>query len=373
MSDTDGISQLIALYTTGLQATWLFLGADALLVYDFILTFDQEVNLFWHRKVTGATVLFLGTRYMAILTVITGLLSFATVSNHVFVPCTGLVRAQAAVEMCQYPFWAAFSALRALALSGMNWALGAVVFIMALAPFIVNVWSVINEHLSGANDPIFGCGAIEAVTLKSRIIGMSTLAIRHKLNWNLVLITWTTWAKGRGRSISGLVPTLSDVLMYNGTMYFLILSICNTIHLVLTLVSIVSPFENTSIVTGLTDPLTAILVWRYLLALQRANQGALVNGTQSAYDADEAPDGAGTGRDTLRFASVVIGSIGESLVGGDEDEESYPDSTLEYEDTSREADEKDEPKLEQEAALAEASTVPGLASGTNDIGDVYIV
>lgn len=79
-----------------------------------------------------------------------------------------------------YPRRLAFSALRAIALSGMNWSLGILVFVMGLTPFIVNIvsagivcynvasfmilyrkWEAFGEHLSGANDPYFGCGAVE--------------------------------------------------------------------------------------------------------------------------------------------------------------------------------------------------------------------
>ena len=37
------------------------------LVYDHLLTFDREVELFWKRKFTGATALFLLNRYILVL------------------------------------------------------------------------------------------------------------------------------------------------------------------------------------------------------------------------------------------------------------------------------------------------------------------
>ena len=32
-------------------------------IYDYVLTFVQEVQLIWHRRITGATVLFVLNRY----------------------------------------------------------------------------------------------------------------------------------------------------------------------------------------------------------------------------------------------------------------------------------------------------------------------
>ena len=38
--------------------------ATAMLFYDFTLTFDREVNLFWSKKFTGASALFFFIRYL---------------------------------------------------------------------------------------------------------------------------------------------------------------------------------------------------------------------------------------------------------------------------------------------------------------------
>ncbi len=40
----------------------------AFVVYEYIITFDREVSLFWRRRFTGATLLFLLNRYITLLT-----------------------------------------------------------------------------------------------------------------------------------------------------------------------------------------------------------------------------------------------------------------------------------------------------------------
>ena len=39
----------------------------ALVFYDYVITLDHEINLFWKRKFTGATILFLLNRYLLVL------------------------------------------------------------------------------------------------------------------------------------------------------------------------------------------------------------------------------------------------------------------------------------------------------------------
>lgn len=40
---------------------------SVLVAYDCIITFDREVEAIWSRKMTGASVLFVVNRYLAIL------------------------------------------------------------------------------------------------------------------------------------------------------------------------------------------------------------------------------------------------------------------------------------------------------------------
>ncbi|OJT04662.1 hypothetical protein TRAPUB_4598, partial [Trametes pubescens] len=58
-------------------------GVVALLVYEYIITLDQELGLFWRRKKTGATVLFLSNRYITLLCfAVLGAATFAPMSDH---------------------------------------------------------------------------------------------------------------------------------------------------------------------------------------------------------------------------------------------------------------------------------------------------
>ena len=49
-----------------------------LLFYDYILTFDKEVGLFWKKKISGASLLFFCNRYLTLLTQMFDMVQFTT-------------------------------------------------------------------------------------------------------------------------------------------------------------------------------------------------------------------------------------------------------------------------------------------------------
>lgn len=49
-----------------------------LLFYDYILTFDKEVGLFWKKRISGASLLFFCNRYLTLLTQMFDMMQFTT-------------------------------------------------------------------------------------------------------------------------------------------------------------------------------------------------------------------------------------------------------------------------------------------------------
>ncbi|KAL1938190.1 hypothetical protein VTO73DRAFT_11834 [Trametes versicolor] len=92
---------------------------------------------------------------------------------------------------------------------------------------------------------------------------------------------------------------------------------------------VVTPLQLVSLVAVLTDPLTAVLTCRFLLALQSANQQALRQGSQATGEDDQRGGGS-----TLQFASRVVGSMAASIPArhefdefeNEESEEGVPDA-----------------------------------------------
>ncbi|OJT13697.1 hypothetical protein TRAPUB_9796 [Trametes pubescens] len=127
------------------QEDLLEMAAIALIAYEYIITFDQEVALFWRRKATGATALFFGTRYI-------GLLTYSFLGAATYAPMS----------------------------DKMNYFLAFAVFIFALGPFVINLHTI-SLGLVGTNIQPFGCGGGADLTQALAIILTTVLTCRFLL------------------------------------------------------------------------------------------------------------------------------------------------------------------------------------------------
>ncbi|RPD54511.1 hypothetical protein L227DRAFT_657568 [Lentinus tigrinus ALCF2SS1-6] len=201
------------------------IAAMAFIAYEYLLTWDQEVNLFWRRKFTGASVLFFLNRYILLL-------------------------------FCEM-------------YGGATFTLGAIQYF---------VWADLL----------------------------------------LVVVTWYTL--GRGRRTTGIKAdgmTLAHILLRDGTIYFTVLFVLNCLHLTFAMLSFEFVFQTGSYITLFTNPLTAVIVSRFLLNLQAANQRAI------AHDSDPYLVSRPSG--TLVFERV-LGSLATGTVSVGEDYMTESDS-----------------------------------------------
>ncbi|KAI0675622.1 hypothetical protein C8Q78DRAFT_1074627 [Trametes maxima] len=268
----------------------------AMLAYDYLITLNEEIKLFWRRKTTGASVLFFIIRYAALLnyTILNPALS-ANISD---------VR-------CDYPYipWAAFSALRVLALTGMRWPLALLVFVLALGPSAVNFAAFKISALTGANVLTVGCqGEDSATALQGEMYAaMCVLALVHTIPscaqlvcpvagvsrtslaiadvLVIVVTVATTWRRGFGQLERSGKASLKEVLLYNDSekwsapiqddssnQAYSVLFVLNLASVVLTHLSIGEISQRASYITLFSEPLTAMFISRFLLDLQSANR-----------------------------------------------------------------------------------------------------
>ncbi|KAI0794569.1 hypothetical protein C8Q74DRAFT_1194805 [Fomes fomentarius] len=52
--------------------------SSVLLIYDILVTFDHEINLFWSGRMTGARILFFANRYISLFWNVLGLIGIVT-------------------------------------------------------------------------------------------------------------------------------------------------------------------------------------------------------------------------------------------------------------------------------------------------------
>ncbi|KAM5541444.1 hypothetical protein V8D89_004998 [Ganoderma adspersum] len=133
----------------------------------------------------------------------------------------------------------------------------------------------------------------------------------------LICITWSTLSRRRGLGTGEFKMTFSSVLLRDGTIYFVVLLILNCLHLTLTLLAYNPAFQDASYLPSFTEPITTILVSRFLLDLQYANHksvGIACSESSAHHDSHSRADGSGSV--SLTFERFV-GSMGTSIAPGD--------------------------------------------------------
>ncbi|TBU21643.1 hypothetical protein BD311DRAFT_221169 [Dichomitus squalens] len=124
-------------------------------------------------------------------------------------------------------------------------------------------------------------------------------------------VTWATLARRHDiRHLNIVKGSLSSILLVDGTVYFLILAVLNSLHLAFTLLALaVEALAPTSVITNFTIPLSSVLVSRFLLHLQSTSLqsvGSVAFSQAFSMDLDH----------SLIFEGVV-GSLGASITRDD--------------------------------------------------------
>ncbi|TFK87320.1 hypothetical protein K466DRAFT_565440 [Polyporus arcularius HHB13444] len=224
--------------------------------------------------------------------------------------CNLLVKVGNGLVFTQYLTWATFSGMRALALSR-NWYTAVPIFGLSVVAFGVNM-AHFGLGMFGTNDPILGC--VPEIPITAEEAKKLTILVRTCLMTSdvcLTIITWVGIPRYGGNVEAIRASSLSNILMRNGLIYFAVLFVLNSLHLAFTLISFVRAYSPTSYLTIFTEPITAVLVSRFLLDLQAASRKTVRMDPE-----DPLYISTVSLADTLTFARV-IGSLGESIVAGE--------------------------------------------------------
>ncbi|RDX51355.1 hypothetical protein OH76DRAFT_1401672 [Lentinus brumalis] len=307
--DSDA-AEIVSEYAGLITNAYCAIGASVFFCWEYCITFNDEVELFWKRGFSGATALFLVNRYVVLTVNILNLIGYATLSDQ---SCSLLARAAYAMTCLQYVIWAAFSCLRTFALSK-SYPVALLVFLLSSVSVGVD-FSDFRFDLVGVNIPLLGCTATTTVStdlFKKYVIIVRTCLIAADLI--LIYVTWYTLGR---KAFSNSHHSFVGVLLQDGTIYFMVLLLLNILHLVFTMLAIDTPLQGASNVSSFTEPVTATLVSRFLIHLQAANRRTLHIDTDNYADRGATFSSLGT----LVFDRVV-GPMESTLSHGDADDSS---------------------------------------------------
>jgi len=273
-----------------------------LLLHEYTITIGQEVELIWWRRWTGPSVLFILNRFSMALQV-TAFVNHMFANGAILQNCKfGQVWVGTAVVFSAI-IWAAFSALRVYALGGQSWILAMLVWIPAMFSPVAYLGDVINVRYTQFQlaDNVVFCDTIGNWSLKSTLRG--EIAVRASsifVDVVILLVTWwKTYATTRMAREANLEKSLSQLLLRDGTLYFLGLLILNIGTLTYYLVTgIVSSLET------IMDSIQSIIVARFLLNLR--GMGSQQNDTAGALT-------GGSRFSSVHFAPRAVGNIGGEL------------------------------------------------------------
>ncbi|RPD78572.1 hypothetical protein L226DRAFT_610463 [Lentinus tigrinus ALCF2SS1-7] len=303
------LARTIEIYGIVQDEKYVYSASTAVLVYDILLTMDREVKLFWTGQFSGATIVYVAVRSMGLLVNILGFGTHIPTLDQK--SCDAVTKAWDALEALEYLPSAVFSGMRAFALTR-RWYWGALIFVLALSPVAVNLTDLII-YTFGAAWPVIGC-YMATRPMKTWIHTLVLVLSRAPLitaDILLIIITLRTLRYGSGAFLNAVRVrkrrSLSDVMLWNGMLYFVAITILNILVLVLN----VGGTETSGVagwVGAFAPPLNTILISRFLLDLQEANSQDVGLAGDDTYLFTESIVSVGT----LNFPRV-FGSIGSTI------------------------------------------------------------
>ncbi|KAI0653342.1 hypothetical protein C8Q70DRAFT_927948 [Cubamyces menziesii] len=256
--DASYAQEIVAAYPRLLTENYCIIASSALLWFDFALTLPTEYRRIWKRRFTGATIVYLFTRYIAVIERIFFVLEVLVWNSsdkaNSAARCGGITHTDDTLLFLNYLAFSAFTCLRVYGVWGRDWKPLLVVLPLTLVKPLCSIYEA-TRYIPVQAGPPFGCVYIYTLSdsLLSKYVHFSatTKATTIAADGILIVLTWIkTFGIKRDSMQAGVRAPLATLLLRDGTAYFLVL-------LVIQLVTIISNKVSPSC------SLTIWLVWPY--------------------------------------------------------------------------------------------------------------
>ncbi|KAI0645031.1 hypothetical protein C8Q79DRAFT_912048 [Trametes meyenii] len=266
--DSQYAAEILADYPRLLTENYCIIASSALLWFDFALTFPTECRRIWNRKFTGATVVYLLTRYIAVVERIFFVLEVLVwrSTDQVCVSlCGGITHTDDVLLFLNYLAFSAFTALRAYGVWGRSWTPLLLVLPLSLVKPILGIYEAAHYVPVQAGPP-FGCVYIynlphvdasltKYLSSNRLIVSITSRATTIAADVVIIALTWIkTLSINRGAYKMGMRTPVTTLLLRDGD----VKPAPHRILLAIQLVSIIS-----TQVSYCYMRLTIWLVWPY--------------------------------------------------------------------------------------------------------------
>ncbi|KAI0671374.1 hypothetical protein C8Q78DRAFT_1078204 [Trametes maxima] len=271
LQDTVSVGNFVA----GTKAN---IASAALLYYDYFLTLSDEVHLMWGKSHNLSTIVYFVVRYGALLTMTIALV-FLTPGPRLTQPS---VLTSASIATCLHLAYtaaaSAFIAARIMALWSRNWCLGVSLFVLGLINSSPLVQLVFFRFYSvPAPWPLPAClestDSYELALAVSIYVPAATSAIN--MAYEILCFSLTvakTYKTYRAHLNMGTQTQLTDLLLRDGSLYFLAMIILGVFNIVSSTLPNES-FPGNSINDAFSRSLVAILITRFIVNLTENARG----------------------------------------------------------------------------------------------------
>ncbi|RPD74157.1 hypothetical protein L226DRAFT_613552 [Lentinus tigrinus ALCF2SS1-7] len=332
-ADDDLAQEILDAYARLFVENYCIIASSGLLFVDTLFTFTDEVQRIWRRRFTGATLIFLLTRWVAVAERIVLVVSVVlpTVQDK---SCVPVLRLDDTLTDISYLMFGVFMMLRVRGVWGGAWA--PLVFLALLTPVrtIISIYTQTHYDPIAFGGPIYGCGAVinldshryTTVGIVSRISGLA-------IDTAVLLLTWyKTLGIKRESTRLGIHTPYVTLLLRDGTLYFLIILFIQTFGIIS--IAVGSDFVLFAVWPYFDQVFTVIFLTRFMLNLRGVylSDPSDVHGTPLPNTTDRTATISG-----MRFSSSIVGNMGAPL-NSSLFSDSYGSSTLSAHESDRSTD-----------------------------------
>lgn len=283
MSAADALSEYIQSYRYSIIDSYIQIAATCVFIYDCFITLDQERQVVWERKITGAGVIYLALRYTSLLNAI------ANIADDIIISCEGayIVGILSYVALCcMYLVQAAFAAIRVYAIQGNQWPMAVIIMMLGLVPVATNTYYASQIQISDAGGYCY-IGTTTIGFPYNKLL-LFTRACVIALNLLVLAATWHATRVTRALlARSNIRVSLAASLFRDGTIHFALVLALNALD-------VASYFFTQPV-----ELINTLVLCRFFLDLRRLSS---------------TDDSTGTSAPSFSsFASRVIGDLGGML------------------------------------------------------------
>jgi len=259
---------LVAVLTYDLVEAYGAAAVTTFIIYDYLLTLGDEVELVWSMKPSASSVVYyVLLRYPVLLYVIIPWISSTNPGLTASV-CTGLSITSDVMATTFIIMVAAFGALRIYAVSGRDWRFVLPALALGLVPAVTNLYDYAQSAYEELPDGSSVCSQVQSLSRhlsKELVIISRTCAVAS----DMIVIFAICWHSRRHIKLANHLknkrPSLMMLMMRDGLVLFVLLVIFNALDIALALTK-----DFGQSVTIFINPTTSVLLSRSLLNLRAA-------------------------------------------------------------------------------------------------------